>query len=290
VHKIGNFCRGQRLNQTIRFLHIPKTAGSTFDECLFILHLRAYLLGQRFTFSGDPAADARRYKQLTPAVLRRLVICTGHAPRQTGLAVIDSMPTVTFLRDPVERVKSFCQHVSEGKSPAIYQRSRDGAFELDAFLASGRTQLANFQTRTLIGDEAFRLPAGSHQQLLAQAVAMLEKDLACFGLTEDFDRSLLLFKHVMGWKKFPFYRRRNTRDPQASLHFEPRHLARIESLNGIDIALYEWASAAFHRRLEPLRPQLELDLEVLRAGLGKPRPVFTAIDLARGARRLLSPN
>lgn len=273
------------MNQPIRFLHIPKTAGSTFDECLFILHLRAYLLGRRFTFSGDPVADARRYRQLQPAALRRLVICTGHAPRQTGLPVIDTMPTVTFLRDPIERVKSFCQHVSEGKSPVIYQRARDGAFDLDAFLESGRMQLVNFQTRVLLGDEGFRLPAGSQEDLIERAVQVLGSDLACFGLTEEFDRSLLLFRRVLGWSKLPLYRMRNTRNPKALLNFEPHHLERIEALNRIDTAVYEWASAEFYRRLAPLQPQLDKDLVLLRAGLDKPGPIFGAIDFARVAKK-----
>ena len=278
---------GPHVNQPIRFLHIPKTAGSTFDECLFILHLRDYLLGRRFTFTGKPVDDARRYHRLTPAARRRLVICTGHAPRHTGLAVIDAMPTVTLLRDPIERVKSFCQHVSEGKSPAIYRRDAAQVFDLDAFLASGRMQLANFQTRMLLGDEAYRLPADTHPALVEKAVAMLEKDLACFGLTEDFDRSLLLFRQVLGWDQLPLYRTRNSRNPQALLNFEPRHLQHIEALNRVDIAVYERARAEYYHRLEQLQPQLEEDLVLLRAALERPGTIFTAIDLARAVKKKL---
>jgi hypothetical protein len=275
------------LNQPIRFLHIPKTAGSTFDECLFILYLRDYLLGRRFTFAGKPVADARRYHRLKPPARRRLVICTGHAPRHTGLAAIDAMPTVTLLRDPIERVKSFCQHVSEGKSLAIHRGDAARAFDLDAFLASGRMQLANFQTRMLLGDEAYRLPLTTHSTLVESAVAMLETDLACFGLTEDFDRSLLLFRQVLGWDQMPVYRARNVRDTRALLNFEPHHLERIKALNEVDIAVYERARTEYYRRLAQLQPQLEQDLVLLRAALERPGPIFTAIDVARAAKKWL---
>ena len=43
-------------------------------------------------------------------------IVLGHAPITTCIKEADSATIITFLRDPVERVKSFCQHVYEGKS------------------------------------------------------------------------------------------------------------------------------------------------------------------------------
>ena len=292
MHRDRPFCRAHYLTwvkfiltEKIRFLHIPKTAGSTFDECLFLQYLRPYLLRQQFVFSGNIKADTKRIEAMSPAARSRIAICTGHAPLTTGFEEFDAMPTVMLLRDPVERVKSFCQHVSEGKSPQLYSPSADGAFDLDQFLGSDRVQLNNFQTRLVLGRKGYQLPAGEPDDLARRAMALLESELACFGITADFDRSVLLFKHVLGWEKWPFYRSRNIGDPQARIQFEAHHIARIEEFNSIDIALYGMAREAFYRRLEQYRPKIEEALPEFRSALEKSGSRFAIIDLARALGR-----
>lgn len=265
----------------VRFLHIPKTAGSTFDDCLFLLYLRPYLLRRQFVFSGDIEADQCRFASLPAAARSRIAVCTGHAPRVTGCREIDAMPTVTLLRHPVERVKSFCQHVSEGKSPQIYSPARHGPFDLDQLLASGRIQLNNFQSRMVLGDRGYSLPAGDATTLAMQAIALLDSRFSCFGVTEEMDRSLLLFRRVLGWEKWPLYRSRNRRDARALIRFEPRHIASIESLNDIDLPFYRLAREAFYRRLQEQCPDLEEDLSGFRAALENSRQHFAVIDLVR---------
>ena len=274
-----------KMTEKIRFLHIPKTAGSTFDECLFLQYLRPYLLRRQFVFSGNFKADAKRIDAMSPAARSRIAICTGHAPLTTGCEEFDVMPTVMLLRDPVERVKSFCQHVSEGKSPHLHDPAAKGAFDLDEFLAGERFQLSNFQARLVLGREGYQLPTGDSDTLVARAVENLESKIACFGITEDFDRSLLLFKEVLGWKSWPVYRSRNVSDQQARIQFEARHVARIEELNRIDIALYQVAREAFIRRLEHYGPKIEEELPLFRAALGTSGARFAVIDLARGLGR-----
>ena len=276
----------------IRFLHIPKTAGTTFDECLFRQYLGPYLLRRQFVFSGNIAADRRRLAGMSEAALDRIAICTGHAPRVTGCAQIDALPTVTLLRHPVERVKSLCRHISEGKSPQIYSAARHGAFDLDELLGSGRIQLNNFQSRIVLGEGGYGLPAGSENELAARAMTLLASQFSCFGLTGELDRSLLLFQRVLGWRKWPLYRSRNSSDPQVPLHFEARHIARIEELNRLDLAFYELARETFFRRWQEQGPELELALPRFRSALAKPQPQFAVIDLARQLgkwRRVISP-
>lgn len=273
------------MTDKIRFLHIPKTAGSTFDECLFVQYLGSWLLRRQFVFSGNLEADQQRYQKLSPAARSRIVICTGHAPRLTACAELDALPTITLLRHPVERVKSLCQHISEGKSVKI-NGNRAGDFDLDELLESGRIQLNNFQSRMLLGRQGFRLPRGSNTSLATRATEVLASELRCFGLTEDFDRSLLLFRQVLGWRKLPVYRSRNRKNPRALLSFQQRHLDRIEQLNTIDIELYDKARALFYQRLGQQCPDIEKDLVQLRSALARPSPAFAAIDLARTLARV----
>ena len=267
----------------IRFLHIPKTAGTTFDECLFRQYLGPYLLRRQFVFSGNIEADRQRLARMSGAALGRIAICTGHAPRVTGCAQIDALPTVTLLRHPVERVISFCRHISEGKSPQIYSPEKHGAFDLDELLGSGRIQLNNFQSRMVLGEGDYRLPAGSENALADRAMALLASQFSCFGLTGELDRSLLLFQRVLGWRKWPLYRSRNSSNPESALRFEARHMARIEELNSLDLAFYELAREAFFSRWQAHGPELEAELPRFRSALAKPGPQFAVIDLARQA-------
>jgi hypothetical protein len=270
----------------IRFLHIPKTAGSTFDECLFLQYFWSYLLRRQFVFSGNIEADRERWDGLSAARRQRVRTFTGHAPRVTGCAEIDAVPTVVLLRHPVQRVKSFCQHVSEGKSPQIYCGEKHGAFELDALLESGRIQLNNFQSRCVLGQASYQLERAAPGELARRAMAQLDSEFACFGLTEDFDRSLLLFRRVLGWKKWPLYRSRNIGDTRSRVKFEARHIARIEELNRIDLAFYELASAAFYRQLSAFGPDIEEQLPLFRSALAKSGIRFAAMDMARALGRV----
>jgi hypothetical protein len=122
-------------------------------------------------------------------------------------------------------------------------------------------------------------------------MAVLEGEFDCYGITEELDNSLLLFKQVLGWNKWPLYRSRNSSNSQSLLHFEPRHIARIETLNIIDLALYERALELFGQRLQTLCPDIDAQLVRFRAALRNRQSRFAVIDLARATgaltRRLL---
>jgi hypothetical protein len=85
--------------------------------------------------------------------------------------------------------------------------------------------------------------------IVALAMDVLENRLAGFGLTEQFDDSLLLFKHALGWKPYPVYTRLNEKSRSRALQFSDGQIRRIREKNAIDIRLYEAASKVFRSRL-----------------------------------------
>ena len=93
----------------IRFLHVPKTAGTSLTDCL-----NQFYKNRHYLFSGDLEKDKGRYQKISASKRAQISLFSGHAPRITGIPEVDILPTIAFFRDPVERVKSFCQHVSEG--------------------------------------------------------------------------------------------------------------------------------------------------------------------------------
>lgn len=225
--------------QPIRFLHIPKTAGETFSSILE----KVYAEFPDFYFTGDCPADLYRYRALPEAERRQIRLIHGHAPLTTGIAEIDAVPVVTLLREPIARVKSFCQHVSEGKSPHLAKDFPPERFDLDAFLDSGDYELSNLQTKFLLshGDlEEIAEPSTAPQR----AVDCLFNRIAAFGLMEYFEESLASFRRRFGWR-IPRYKRLNRKNTRRLIRFERRHIERIIELNRIDLEVYRVARERF---------------------------------------------
>lgn len=234
----------------LRFLHIPKCAGITFVTMLRLQYLGA----PHFSFSGEWAVDQRRWQALSADRRARIRLFTGHAPIETGIAEADhDIAIVTMLRHPRDRVKSLCQHVFEGKSPHLLERFPPERFDLDAFLASGHEGLSNLQTKMLINrgkaaDPAL-LQSLSAEEAAERALHNLRERIACFGIQEHFDESLVHLQQHFGWHT-PLYASSNRGSQHRRLEFEQRHLDRIAELNEGDIRLYEAARQLFLKRLE----------------------------------------
>jgi len=234
----------------LRFLHIPKCAGITFVTMLRLQYPRA----PRFSFSGNFAADRRRWDALPADKQARIRLFTGHAPIETGIPAADTdIDIVTMLREPVERVKSLCQHVSEGKSAHLLDKFPPEAFDLDAFLDSGNEGLSNLQTKMLINTGKAASPdllqSMTADEARARALHNLRERVTCYGIQELFDESLVQFQQRFGWRT-PCYASSNRKRPDKALRFEQRHLERIAEMNRVDLAVYAAARQALVERLE----------------------------------------
>ena len=235
----------------IRFLHIPKTAGSTFTDIL----KRQYWPKAFFEFSGNLQGDRKRFAALSEEDKKRIVLFIGHAPLHTGIAMADQAIVISFLREPVSRVMSFCQHVYEGKSPYLREIFSPQTFNLDVFLKSGNSELSNLQTKMLLSDydihELIDKRFVSKKTIIDKALDNLFNRILSYGLTEYFDESLIMIAHDLGWKRpFYFYYRRNIKNISKKLMFKKRHINIIKELNALDIALYESAKRRFLERIE----------------------------------------
>jgi hypothetical protein len=220
-------------------MHIPKTAGETFSsilEKLYAEHLD-------FFFTSDCPADLARYRAMTEPEQRQVRLFHGHAPLTTGMPAIDAVPVITMLREPIARVKSFCQHVSEGKSPHLVAAFPPGDFDLDAFLASGDYELSNLQTKFLISQGGLE-EIGDPVEARERALDLLFHRVDRFGLMEFFAESMAGFERRFGWR-IPTYRRLNRKNPRRLLHFHQRHIDRIIELNRIDLDVYQLARERF---------------------------------------------
>jgi hypothetical protein len=233
----------------IRFLHIPKTAGSTLNS---ILH-RVYEGKNYFHFTGDLDKDKIKYLELTKNAHDHIHYYTGHAPIKTGLPDVDNAPAITFLREPVKRVMSFCQHVSEGKSPYLREKYPPKNFCLDEFLESGNHELSNLQTKMLINrmvhlGSSVQLEKMSGSEAIDKATQNLFHKISCFGIQEYFDESLILFSNRFKWK-MPWYKNQNVKNNKKLIEFKDHHMKKITELNVLDLAVYRKAKDRFQKNL-----------------------------------------
>ena len=222
----------------IRFLHIPKTAGSTLSSIL----QRQYLGKKMFSLSGNPNIDFQNFSLRSEHYKANTRLFLGHSQIESGIERADTGVIITILRDPVERVKSFCQHAAEGKSEYLRDKFPPESFNLDDFLAYDEISLSNLQTRFLIGHAKFETL--NKNEAIDQALENLFNKISYYGIQEYFDESLIFFSKALNWR-LPVYIRKNTKDLKKQITFESRHIEIIQRLNELDIAVYNQEKAHF---------------------------------------------
>jgi hypothetical protein len=227
--------------EPLRFLHIPKTGGSTFTAIL----QDQYSEKKRFDFTGNITADIKRFEALHENDRENIALFTGHAPIVTGIRKVDNATTITLLRDPISRVKSYCQYVSEGKIPNLIADFPSEAFPLDNFLKSGNAELSNFQTRLLVNDGLSpSFYALSASEARDAALDNLFTKISHFGLQEYFDESLIVFSLALNWR-MPIYVSLNKKNTNKLIQFEKYQVERIAEMNAIDMEVYRLAKEKF---------------------------------------------
>jgi hypothetical protein len=229
--------------EPIRFLHIPKTAGTTFTSIL----KRQYFGTKTFSLSGDINRDIIKFNSLPENYREKITLFTGHSHGSTGIDRADKAVLLTFLRDPISRVKSFCQHVSEGKSKYLIDKFPPEKFNLNEFLESGNTELSNLQTRTLLSfknDRNIAFIDDAFSEIVGTATHNLFNKIFLYGIQEYFDESLILFSLALNWR-FPIYISKNKKNNTKLIQFEKHHIERIMDLNKIDIEVYNMAKKHF---------------------------------------------
>ena len=230
----------------LRFLHIPKTAGTSFK-----LYIQKSFPEERFIeFAGHLEKDHRIYERIEGGRLRPRLV-GGHAAIRTGISEIDELPTITFLREPIARVRSFCRHVAEGKSPYLLNSVPPSQFSLKRFLESGNFELCNLQTAMLTPGWNYHEKGQFHSNNIARAFEMLSERCVAFGLLEYLPESIFLISRETG---LPLKRisRANSSSNVLHLVWSEKDLQTAKNLNAADIKLYEQAEQLFFHRLKEL--------------------------------------
>ncbi len=176
----------------------------------------------------------------------------GHYP--FGLHKLLPQKTICFtlLRDPVERVISYYFHARRDPNHYLYDLIHDNNWSLKELLDSGVALMMNDgQVRLLSavwGEVGFgEVDAG----MLETAVSNLNQCTAV-GITEQFDKSLLLFQHHFGWQHIAYTRTNVGKNRVQRDQLSTETIATIQRCNQLDRLLYEKALNLFNCQIKEM--------------------------------------
>lgn len=204
----------------IIYLHIPKTAGTSFRKSAEQYFGPQFVLNDYGQESNETSDDIRgaMYDNKDIEVLRsnasKKKFLTGHFEINAYREVFPDSPVVTFLRDPLERIISEFIHFSthynfEGSLPEFYRRPH----------------FQNRQSRALSG--------------------VCPTDLDYYGITEDYENSLNNFNQKFA-TRFPLaVLNRGKYDGGIREIATPEQIEEITTLNRVDIEMYNYALEHF---------------------------------------------
>lgn len=255
-------------SQPLYFWHIPKTAGTSFNEWLashfpaeelFVPHL---LPGLRSHTAGD---------------LHTKRLFRGHFGSELPARLGAGFPIVTLLREPGARTVSHLAHIWRAPDHYLHQRIQATDGQLCAVLADPvlRMSVSDMQARYLaldptrthrvqlpvtvpvdmLGQAQYELcPLPARRVLVNRAVRRLER-VTDFGFAEHLDAFAARLAHRFGWPE-PAPLPRSNAAPANSSPFSMRRmsaddLALLDQLNPADTVLYRRARAAAAKQHGP---------------------------------------
>ncbi len=229
------------------FLHIPRTAGTTFNAIL------ADNFSAAETLTIYKKEDYKRYRFRTPEELAGIRLINGHVLLEsTAPPTFYGQPVraFTFLRDPVARLISEYDFLRSWPSHHLYATMRRKAVSFSEYLTSTDPKLfyrgKNFMTRCIANADVGSDPYP--EEALARAKEVLARHFGCFGIQERFTESLVLLGEYLGLDNL-LHEKRNARKPEARTQLSEEEKKLVRELNRADCELYAFAADLFARRV-----------------------------------------
>jgi hypothetical protein len=256
------------------FMHIPKTGGmSLFTAFCKLWGTRIADLYNVTTANPRPAADAIRARD-------KCLYC-GHFP--FGLHEWFDRPVyyASVLRQPVERVVSLYHYVQPmlagvrrtmadkglsaeqvfagGKVADYYHDFLpwiEGEQTVEAFFSCPSADLDNGMVRRFSG--VGLAPGRCPPEALERSKENIEKCFSVVGRLDRYGDTLTLLERKLGLPGLPENRVNvNARKPKSS-ELSPALKERIEAMNALDLALYDWVGQRFDEELADPSPPIKV--------------------------------
>ncbi len=253
--------------RALLFLHIPKAGGTTLHTVIE----RQFRPEITYSINGmTPSRSIKELGELPPERREKIRLVKGHMPY--GLHKFLNVPAtyITMLRDPVDRVVSHYYFVRRSPGVGHHEEVTRARMTLEDFVRERASiRATNDQTRLISGVEkvnAKLLSGGTlpneegSTDILLTARKNLEEHFTLAGLSERFDESLLLLKHLLGWKNVYYVKQNVTKGRPAKQQVGREAIQLIEKHNELDMALYEYARQRFDEAVKERGAEFKSEL------------------------------
>lgn len=236
------------------FIHIPKTAGTSFKKMLFSEFKKDRIFANEFDQKrfGWKYPPLEEYLFLSQKDIDTIDLLVGHIPFFLNRIFEDKddVLTFTFLRDPVNRVVSNLNYIKFYLSSRHLEYRKYEKYSIEKIYDELGPNMANIQIR-YFADRSFRPPYYFNQRKKLDDIgfenAKVNLDKVSFiGITELFSQSVELFnRRNFGIKIGDVVEVNKT--PQNE-EVQNDFLRRITTDNKLDIEFYEYGKRLFFQR------------------------------------------
>jgi hypothetical protein len=247
---------------TLIFNHIPKTAGASFRYIL-----REQYKNSIFEISDtNLSRDLQNFKNLSNESQQSYDIISGHCS-QFLESIFNEVERIVFLREPVNQLLSTFYQIRKNPKNKWHDVSMKcrNIFDVVDFL--DQYGLTNLQTRFLASNNDLVKGLETKQnhfkkidkEDLFLAIQNFKK-YSHIGITEEFDKSILIFKKKLNWKT-PYYIHGNRTKEVERIEFSNEDFNKIKEIQIYDYKLYEAALKQF-REFEKETPVSDKEIRV----------------------------
>jgi hypothetical protein len=247
------------------FLHIPKTAGSTYLDIIN----RNYESAKLFQIDGlRPEISFKALDSLPKNKRNQLEMICGHRTLNVHKGFEQKFRYVTFLRNPIDQYISNYHYIRRTKEHNFFSIVSE-MNSIEEFIDfSYKYDWNNIQTRHLSGSatnmslENVKFSLHGDENLRIAKNNLLELIDYVF-LTEKFEESLVVAKHEFNWKNIYFEPRNVTKGRTKIEEYSPNIIDKIAQLQKYDIQLYDVALKKYNELKSNMVIDFAAELEYL---------------------------
>ncbi|HRQ38144.1 MAG TPA: sulfotransferase family 2 domain-containing protein [Chloroflexota bacterium] len=225
--------------QTVIFLHIPKTAGTT----LYHLLGRQFPPGHFYIMPNVPQ-NLPHFQALPPEQKAPIYLIAGHFSYGIHQYLPQPATYFTILRQPRDLVISYFYYLRNSVAHPHFHLAK--SMSLPEFIENRiDLNMSNMQTRMLAGRPSYGDYYECTPDDLEAAKENLRQSFTVVGLTERFDETLLLLQKAFGWQNLYYARMNVTRKKPSHSDLSSDVMQSIAQVNQLDEALYRFAATLF---------------------------------------------
>lgn len=235
-------------NQRVIFVHIKKSAGTSFNSVLSLQYI-----GKK-SYWAAPYNSTKDFLQIDQRKRDQFQLVRGHIDFGWHKWFSDDSRYITILRNPQKRVFSYLNYWKQ--EAETYPNMDSKWFHLirnyspeEILSESMHYELENGMVRQLSGKGRTSERCSDYD--LDVAMKNLEKEFLAFGLTERFDESLVVLTEALGWRLPTLYSSAKVRSTNLIEPSDRLNRLILES-NLLDVKLYQFAQTLFEERYSSL--------------------------------------